>query len=170
MTATTATEQARAATVIRPGEGTTFRVLGLTDEVKLSGDRTNQAYSVVEALMPPGLPQLPLHTDRCDENFYVVRGTVTFQLGEEIVEAPAGTFVHIPSDLAHSFLNAGEAPAALLGFFVPGGHDRYFQEMADLMGDNPGPAEFQQLNALSARYGTTIVGPPLSVTLGRASR
>ena len=46
-----------------------------------------------------------------DEAWYVLEGTLGFQLGDEIVTAPAGSAVLVPKGTPHSYWNAGEIEA-----------------------------------------------------------
>ena len=46
-----------------------------------------------------------------DEAWYVLEGTLGFQLGDETVTAPAGSAVLVPKGTPHSYWNAGEIEA-----------------------------------------------------------
>lgn len=66
---------------------------------------------------PPGPPRLvaPLHIHhRDDEAWYVLEGTLRFRLGDEEVEAPAGSAVFGPRGVPHTFWNPNEEPARYL--------------------------------------------------------
>jgi quercetin dioxygenase-like cupin family protein len=59
----------------------------------------------------------PLHINTLeDENYYVVNGTLTFQVGEQTIEAPTGSFVRIPRGVVHTHWNATDAPVNSWGF------------------------------------------------------
>jgi mannose-6-phosphate isomerase-like protein (cupin superfamily) len=71
---------------------------------------------------PPGPPRLvaPLHIHhRDDEAWYVLEGTLRFQLGDDEVEAPAGSAVLGPCGVAHTFWNPNEQPARYLLVMTP---------------------------------------------------
>jgi hypothetical protein len=94
---------------------------------------------------------------------YVVEGTLSFRLGERTLEAPAGTFVHIPKGVVHTHWNATAAPVGLLGFPVPAGFEHFFADLAELMaGMPPGPPDMSRMAAVYEQYGLRVVGPPPS--------
>ena len=55
--------------------------------------------------------------------FHVLRGELVFGLGPEVeaVRAPAGTFVAVPQNVAHTFANESREPAYFLNFHAPNG-------------------------------------------------
>ena len=55
--------------------------------------------------------QAPLHKHLEDEAWYVLEGTLGFRIGDETVEAHAGSAVFAPRGTAHSYWNAGDGPA-----------------------------------------------------------
>jgi mannose-6-phosphate isomerase-like protein (cupin superfamily) len=74
---------------------------------------------------PPGPPRLiaPLHVHRSDdEAWYVLEGTLCFRLGDDEVEAPAGTAVYAPAGMAHTFWNPGPGSARYLLIMTPAIH------------------------------------------------
>jgi mannose-6-phosphate isomerase-like protein (cupin superfamily) len=71
---------------------------------------------------PPDPPRLvaPLHIHRRDdEAWYVLEGTLRFRLGDEDVEAPAGSAVFGPRGVPHTFWNPREEPARYLLVMMP---------------------------------------------------
>ena len=86
------------------------------------------AIAVTETRYEPGErgPEAHVHHRHADA-FYVVEGTMLYELGSagEAVEAPAGSFIAAPPDLAHSFRNEGPGRARFLNFHAPseGFHD-----------------------------------------------
>jgi mannose-6-phosphate isomerase-like protein (cupin superfamily) len=70
----------------------------------------------------PGPPRLvaPLHVHhRDDEAWYVLEGTLKFRLGEDEIEASAGSAVLGPRGLPHTFWNPYEQPARYLLVMTP---------------------------------------------------
>jgi quercetin dioxygenase-like cupin family protein len=121
-----------------PGEGETTSLVGDTYIVKAAGEETGGALAVIEAGLAPHSGGTPLHVNTLeDENYYVVEGTLTFRLGERTLEAPAGTFVHIPKGVVNTHWNATAAPVRLLGFPAPAGFERFFADLAELMASMP---------------------------------
>src|SRR5215203_5069977 len=48
-----------------------------------------------------------------EEIYYVISGTLTFKLGDEIVEAPGGTALKVPGEVVRSVHNESDADAEL---------------------------------------------------------
>ena len=145
-----------------PGEGNTTSLFGDTYVVKAAGHETGGALAVIEAGLAPHSGGTPLHINTLeDENYYVVEGSLTFRLGERTLEAPAGTFVHIPKGVVHTHWNATAAPVQLLGFPAPAGFEKFFADLAELMADMPpGPPDMGRMAAVYEKYGLRVVGPP----------
>jgi mannose-6-phosphate isomerase-like protein (cupin superfamily) len=60
----------------------------------------------------PDRPIAGLHVHHeDDEAWYVLEGTLGFRIGDETIEAPAGSAVFAPRGTPHSYWNAGDGPA-----------------------------------------------------------
>src|SRR5271169_3159055 len=71
--------------------------------IKASSETTEGRVFVVETLAPRGAGS-PLHVHhREDEWFYVTEGELTFWVGGQVINAPAGSFVYGPRDIPHTF-------------------------------------------------------------------
>ena len=145
-----------------PGEGETTRLFGDTYTIKAAGAQTGGSLAVIEAELAPRSGGTPLHVNTLEgENYYVTEGTLTFRLGERDVEAPAGTFVHIPKGLVHTHWNATSPTGALVAFPAPAGFESFFAELAGLMaGMPPGPPDMAKMAAFYEGYGLQVAGPP----------
>jgi mannose-6-phosphate isomerase-like protein (cupin superfamily) len=53
----------------------------------------------------------------------VIEGTMTFLVGDQHVDAIAGTFLRIPAGVLHDFENRTMHRAAALNVFIPGGFE-----------------------------------------------
>jgi quercetin dioxygenase-like cupin family protein len=151
--------------IVRPrGEGDTTSLFGDTYTVKAAGEETGGSLAVIEADLAPHSGGTPLHVNtREDENYYVLEGTLTFRLDERTLEAPAGTFVHIPKGMVHTHWNATAAPVRMLGFPAPAGFETFFAGLAELMAEMPpGPPDMARMGEFYGRYGLRVVGPPPS--------
>lgn len=70
-----------------------------------------------DAGAPPGPPRwiAPLHLHRSDdEAWYVLEGTLCVRVGENVVEAKAGSAVFVPRGTAHTYWNPGPGPVRYL--------------------------------------------------------
>lgn len=143
-------------------EGEATSLFGDTYVVKAAGEETGGTLAVIEADLAAHSGGTPLHANTLeDENYYVIDGTLTFRLDERTLEAPAGTFVHIPKGQVHTHWNATAAPVKLLAFPAPAGFESFFADLAGLMDEMPpGPPDMSRLSEIYEKYGLRVVGPP----------
>lgn len=135
--------------------------LGGTITFRATADETAEALTVIEIVVAPGEgPWLHRHPDS-DEFLYTIEGSMRVRLDDDVVEAPAGTFVFLPRGLPHTWQNAGDAPARLLAAFVPGGPgmESFFRESARFAGEASAGEVFQGVGSGGEME---LVGPPLS--------
>ncbi|PZS36879.1 MAG: hypothetical protein DLM58_00725 [Pseudonocardiales bacterium] len=67
--------------------------------LRLRGDDSDEAFSLVDEVIPPGYgPPLHVHLSFA-EGFYVLECQLTFQLGDDIVSGAAGTWIYVPKDV-----------------------------------------------------------------------
>ncbi len=142
------------------GPGDTYTFLATTAE-------TDGAYFVLEAMVPPDAGPPPhIHHDQL-ETLYIVEGQLEIMVGDQVHEAKAGDFVHIPKGTPHRFLNRSQTPAKMLATFVPAGKaEQFFREAFDETKDrNATPpslddAMIQRLIAAAQRNGVEMLPPP----------
>jgi mannose-6-phosphate isomerase-like protein (cupin superfamily) len=162
---TTPNDRARAV-ISKAGEGEAIWFLNSRMTVKASGESTNGAFGLTEAVVPPGFSP-PLHVHRREEEcFYIIEGEMTIQCGGETTSAGAGSFVRLPRDVPHTFLVEGDTPVRMLNFMTPGGGEGFFVAAgrpAETDGLPPaGPVDIERLRQAGALYGSDVVGPPLA--------
>ena len=137
--------------VLPAGEGEKLQIRNEAIYVKLSGEETAGAYTVLESWTPPGGGPPPHRHTREDECFYVLEGEYEFTVGGQTLRAPAGTLVYGPRGIPHSFKNIGEKQARILALIQPAGLENLFREASEML--RSGKADRSQMEALSARYG-----------------
>jgi quercetin dioxygenase-like cupin family protein len=147
---------------VAPGEGATIQgPAGGPLTFKARGEQTNGALTLFENVIAPGDgPPLHTHADE-DESWYVLQGALRFRLGDELAQAPAGTFVFVPRGTPHCFQNAGEEPARIIVMFTPSGMERFFDRFATLPA---GPVDPDAFRSIGAEVGMDVVGPPMAAT------
>ena len=102
---------------------------GMLAEVKASSADTGGRYTFVEMTAPAGL-QVPLHVHHTeDEGFYVVEGSITIQLGDELIEVGAGEHAYGPHGIPHRF-TVGPDGARMLWILAPGGFEDFIEEVS----------------------------------------
>jgi mannose-6-phosphate isomerase-like protein (cupin superfamily) len=148
-------------TVHPPGEGENYEMGGSSLSLKATEAEAGGAFFLSETVVEPGFAGPPLHVHReLTDMFYVLEGTLTFQLGEETVAGPPGTFVCAPPGTPHTFSNPGSEPVRFLNFNVPGGFEHYMRELAAAWADAGGPPEQAAVGAIASRYDFELAAPP----------
>jgi quercetin dioxygenase-like cupin family protein len=82
---------------------------------KADGSET-AGYSISEWWLEPNTKGPGGHSHPEDDVFYVLEGTLTFLLGDQWIDAPAGSFVLAPGGVTHDFENRGSTRAGALNF------------------------------------------------------
>jgi len=145
--------------VIKSGEGKIIPVPGHKITIKLSGEDTDGAFSLLEVELNGDGPPQHIHKTE-DESFYVLEGEVKFLLGEHTSIAKAGTFVYIPRGMRHAFCRVDKNNAKLLSMFTPAGFEKFFKDAVDLDVTET-EAYVAKGKELAEKYHMEIVGPPL---------
>jgi mannose-6-phosphate isomerase-like protein (cupin superfamily) len=111
---------------------------------KASGEDTGGAYSLTDSMVPPqGDPPPHIH-HREDEAFRVLEGELEVLVGENKFKAGAGSFVHLPKGVLHSYQNVGTGPARLLTLMVPAGLERFVEEVGNPGTELSSPRPFEE--------------------------
>jgi mannose-6-phosphate isomerase-like protein (cupin superfamily) len=139
--------------VLGPGEGKeVLDVFGGLIAIEADGDDTRSAYTLLQMTLPAGFTPPPPHIHHEEEEaWFVLEGSLTFQIGERTVEAPAGSFVLVPRGTTHTFCNPGPGPAKWLTIFSPSGMEGYFREFAH-RGHLYQTASMEEIQALARRF------------------
>jgi quercetin dioxygenase-like cupin family protein len=104
-----------------------LKILGQRLEIAMSSERTGGAYGATEAVIEAGWDGPPPHIHRReDEAVYVLHGALEFVVDGERIEAPQGSFVHIPRGALHSWRNVADGVSRSLTIYTPGGFERIF--------------------------------------------
>ena len=145
--------------ILGPGEGRSIPVPGHKIWIKLSGEDTDGAFSLLEVELTGDGPPQHIHKGE-DETFYVLEGEVKFLLGETTSIAKAGSFVLVPRGTVHAWCRVAQEPAKLLAIFSPPGFEQFFNEAVD--SDVTDTAAYvAKAEELAEKYNMEVVGPPL---------
>jgi len=106
---------------------------------------------------PAGPPRLiaPYHVHYMDdEAWYILEGTLAFQLGDQHVQASAGTAVFAPRGVPHTYWNPSPTPARYLLIMTPTIRG-LINELHTSSQSDP-----EALQALYQRYNSALVPSP----------
>ena len=145
------------AQVLRAGEGRAAAAVGVSIVFKAGGEETDGRWTLLEYTAPPRFAGPPPHWHKVlDEVFFILEGTVRFEVEGEPVDARTGDYLRVPPGVVHRFSNVTDEPARFLGFAMPSGLDEYLAEMAALMASEPSwpPEDLAPVLALMAKYDT----------------
>lgn len=112
--------------LLNKGEGSSFWVLGDLYTFKVTGEKTNGAFTVIDQVIQPQSGPPPHIHHREDESFYVVEGRFSFLCGGKQSVLEAGSFVYIPKGTMHTFKNIEEKQGRLLVIITPAGLEEFF--------------------------------------------
>jgi mannose-6-phosphate isomerase-like protein (cupin superfamily) len=140
-------------TILKPADGASFDFGRLGVHWKIDGPRTGGQFAVVHHLIAPRALAAPMHYhNREDEYSYVLSGQLGALLGDEVVEAGPGTWVHKPRHQWHTFWNAGDTRCRIIEVIAPSGFEDYFREVAAAWGDMAAFAAINGEYGLDMRY------------------
>ena len=136
--------------VVLPDRGDSLEIAGGKFIHKVKSVDTNNVFSVVEILTPPG-KGVSLHVhEKEDELVYLLQGEIEVTLGDQSMRAVPGVMALLPRGIPHGFTNVGDTPSIVIDTILPGAFDNYFAEMAALY-ESGEPTE-EEVDALSEKY------------------
>lgn len=146
----------------RAGEGEARWWFGSLAEIKLTAQQSGGAVSIVEITEPPHA-EAPLHVHhREDEGFWVLDGTVRFEVGGREISAGPGDFAFGPRDVPHRY-TVGASGCRMLFILTPGGFENAIIDMSAAARERtlppPGeePPDLSGLEEEIAAYGCEMV-------------
>jgi len=121
-------------------------------------EETNGEYSVVELTEMPGYKTAWHRHNTWDESFYVIEGTLTSKIGDNMYAFPAGSFILIPRGTPHGQGNFGTVPVRLLLTIRPSGFEQMFVDRIELFKTTkPGDATFgAKFNAIRKKHSENV--------------
>lgn len=105
---------------------------------------------VVSAGSPPFIAPFHVHYAD-DEAWYVLEGTLAFKLGDQKIEAHAGTAVFAPRGVPHTYGNTYATPARYLLIMTPA-----IRRLIDELHTSSG-RDFAAMQAIYRRYNSEII-------------
>lgn len=131
---------------------------GRSSLLKLLSGETDGSVMLFVETAPPGT-ETTMHLHRgSDEVAYVLKGEISFKIGDEVTKGGPGSCAFLPRGVAHAWKNTGAETGQVLFLYTPAGAGRFFEEQVarPLTGTANGPEAI----ALRERHGWEVVGPP----------
>lgn len=129
-------------------------VLGDQQTIRVAGEHTGGAYTLIEQCNAPGVG-VPLHVhDREDEAFHVLEGVLELTIAGRTVVARAGDTVLAPRGVPHAIRFSGAPQTRVLLIVTPAGIESMFRELAALL---PGPPDMARVTEICGRHGVRFV-------------
>lgn len=127
------------ALILRPDEGETFSMNGLSLTLKVTSENSNDQLGLYAIKLAPMAIGAKLHYHRfMDETFIVNKGTLTIQTGTEEVAATPGTVVYAPRFTPHGFRNDTNEEVWLTLLFNPAQkREGFFRGLYEILRENP---------------------------------
>ncbi len=148
-------------------EGEALWWAGALAVIKAGSAQTGGHMALIEVTEPPGA-KAPLHVHhKEDEGFWVLDGSVTFEVGGTSLDAGPGDFAFGPRDVPHRY-TVGPDGCRLLFILTPGGFEDLVRKMSEPAGsrtlppaDEPSASDEEpdmaEMMALTGQYGIEIL-------------
>jgi len=147
---------------VNANEGDARWWFGSLAVIKLTAAQTDGLMSIIEITEPPGA-EAPLHVHHLeDETFWILDGSVTFEVGDVTFEASAGDIAFGPRDVPHRY-TVGSAGCRMLFILTPGGFEGAIRDMStparnhSLPPLSEEPPDLSGLEGRIASYGCEIL-------------
>jgi quercetin dioxygenase-like cupin family protein len=155
----------RTPSIIPPGSGQTFALVGDVYQILVSGKDTGGKYAVVETIVAPGGGPPPHRHSREEEGFYILEGELTVTIDGRRETLTAGMYANLPVGSVHFFKNEGTKTVRMLLTVAPAGFEQMFAEVGQPLppGSTTAPPtskeEIDRLIQASSRYGLELMLP-----------
>ncbi|OBB14601.1 cupin [Mycobacteriaceae bacterium 1482268.1] len=148
-------------TVVQPGDGDTASIPGFGAVFKLTSATTGGLVAIVEHPFEVGLITAAHRHTREDEHSLVLEGEIGFRSDDNEVVLGPGGYITKPRGQMHAMWNAGTQPGRIVEVITPGGFEKYFRELSELLMSGTGSDlhETPEFTELATKYGLTYGYP-----------
>lgn len=95
-------------------------VAGIGYRLLISAEQTGGAYELMYFEVPPGFASPQHMHSREDECTMTLEGDIEGTVGDQVVQVPAGSVLHLPRGVPHRCRNVGDRTAKFLIWVTPG--------------------------------------------------
>ncbi len=135
---------------LKRGEGNEINFRGTKMIIKVSGNDSENRYTLLEMIHPPKTgPALHTHSN-APEAYFVLDGKYSIRCGNKTYDAQIGDFVFIPKDIPHNYQSGPNGGKVLV--ISPAGLEGYFKEVADIL-YNQNKLSWNMEVEIAKRYG-----------------
>ena len=135
--------------VVPPDAGKVLEFLGVIH--KLTYPQTGGAYYLFEfEFDPESGNRLHVHQHE-DEIVHVLEGAIEIRVGDQKLQATAGSVTHLPKRIPHALYNPLKTRSRYLGIAIPGGMEYFFDELA--AAQEAGSLDDAEHRRISLKYG-----------------
>jgi mannose-6-phosphate isomerase-like protein (cupin superfamily) len=152
--------------LLRPGAGRSIQGAAMTLKV---GAGESAAWSAFEAVVMPGFDVGAHLHHHAEELFYILDGELDLLAfepqartsgdwrgwesasGTRVMRGGPGSAMFVPAGCPHAFANPTAVPARMLFLVSPPGHERYLEEIGELIGA-AGPPDPAAIAEVRTRY------------------
>ena len=90
---------------------------------------TDGSYGMVEIVSPPHVPGPPPHFHKTESEFFlIIKGTLNVMRDGDWQQVHAGSFVELPLNTVHTFINDTEEDVVWITGWRPKGFQRFFED------------------------------------------
>jgi quercetin dioxygenase-like cupin family protein len=139
--------------LVAPGEGKTVMLYGVRFDYKVVTADSGGGLAMLEVEIPAGTLVKPHTHTREDEYSLILAGGVGVRVGDQVLEATAGSYLVKPRGTPHAMWNAQSSPAKVLEILSPAGLEGYFETLSPLLARHDPAAKYY---GLAQEYGLTI--------------
>jgi quercetin dioxygenase-like cupin family protein len=151
-------QQTNAPIISRQQDAKTLHAFGDTMTLLLSGEQTNNLFSLWIETVPPGGGPPPHWHKNEDEWFVVQEGEFSFLLDGHWNALKPGDAAFMPRNALHTFKNTGTAPGKLLITTSPSGFETFFNRCANEFAKE-GEPDMSRIIAIAGEHGIEFAQP-----------
>ena len=126
-----------------------------------NAEQTGGLFGLMEGVLVKGDEPPPHVHHREDESFFVLEGSLTVRVGDEVFSATPGSFIFCPRDIPHLLTLESEQVRTLV-LVTPGGLESFFVELGEpapgrTFPANPPEPDIERVVTLAGHYGAEVL-------------